>query len=85
MAKNFIYINNEPYYGYFNGSDVVHWLVPKYTIQKPEDPNFVILNPVVDVIPVVVIPPTEIYTGPPPPPIPVINTGPKEPLIEKES
>jgi hypothetical protein len=35
-AKNSIYLNGHPYYGYFNGTDVLQWTLPKANNIRPE-------------------------------------------------
>ena len=35
-AKNSIYLNGHPYYGYFNGTDVLNWTLPKVKNIRPE-------------------------------------------------
>ena len=38
-AKNSIYLNDHPYYGYFNGTDVLKWTLPKAHNIRPEIPD----------------------------------------------
>jgi len=39
-AKNSIYVNGHPYYGYFNGTDVLEWTLPKAKNVVPEKLDF---------------------------------------------
>lgn len=53
-AKNSIYLNGHPYYGYLNGTDVLNWAVPMAQnithepIPEPQAPSWQVKNKTIE-------------------------------------